>query len=253
MASCRLALLVLPLSLLAGCRFQTNDVRLDFIKTAKVYRALRTVQRVARTPELDTSQFSAADHTNVGVVLEERGMLLAALQQYQSAMAKDPMLVQPRVNIGNVLRRLGQWKPALEAYQAALRMEPDNFEAANNSADLCAEQSFRMWEARAALERALPDSQPQRAYGLETLGWLSSQQGRQAEALALLKQAIESAPDDAKFMALAHFHLGLALHRSGDTEQALLMLEKASSFNPEPELADRIEFTAGLLQKHALK
>lgn len=253
MSTPRLAALALLLCPIAGCRFQTTEVRLDFIRAAKLLRALRAARRVVSAPQLDTSQFSAADHTNVGVVLEERGMLLPALRQYQLAIAKDPTLVQPRVNLGNVLRRLGQWKPALDAYRAALSIDPGNFEAANNFADLCAEHSFRMWQARQILEQAMPAAPPQRAYALETLGWLASQQSRHREAVALLRQAIECAPDDKPFLALAHFHLALALHRSGDTQHALQTLEKASSLNPTPDLADRIDSAARLLRQALLE
>ena len=242
----RFLLLSLVSLSLAGCDFQADGVGLDARKVQTVMRVVRAA-RVMRVSMPDLTQFSAADHINLGVVLERKGLLLAALAQYEMAAAKAPGLAAARVNVGNVLRRLGQWQAALMAYRAALQTEPANFEAANNFADVCAERGVNTAEACDVIENALQRNSAQRAYGLETLGWLMSQRGRQERAIALLRQAVAEGPADVEFQALAHLHLGLALHRNGDTGGAVAMLDKALAMRPQPDLADRISFMRQLV------
>lgn len=231
---------------LVGCHFQADGIGLDVRKVRTILRVVR-VARVMRVPLPDMAQFSAADHINLGVVLERRGLLLAALAQYEMAAAKAPGLAAARVNVGNVLRRLGQWQAALVAYRAALQIEPANFEAANNFADLSAERGVNTAEACAVLERVLANNPANRAYGLETLGWLMSQRGNQEKAIGLLRQAVAEGPTEAEFQALAHLHLGLALHRNGETNGAMAELDKALAMKPQPDLAERIAFVRGLM------
>jgi len=236
-------LAILPL---VGCHFQADGIGLDVRKVRTILRVVRAA-RVMRVSLPDMAQFSAADHINLGVVLERKGLLLAALAQYEMAAAKAPGLAAARVNVGNVLRRLGQWQAALIAYRAALQIDPASFEAANNFADVCAERGVNTAEACAVLERALEHNPAQRAYGLETLGWLTSQRGHQDRAIALLRQALAEGPPEVEFQALAHLHLGLALHRNGETDGAVAMLDNALAMKPQPDLADRISFVRELV------
>jgi tetratricopeptide (TPR) repeat protein len=87
--------------------------------------------------------------------------------------------------------------------------------------------------ARADYQRAIDES-PYFVPAYANLADLERMQGRDPEAVALLRQALELAPEAAS----VRYALGLALYRVGDSEAALTELERASKSAPdEPQLS----------------
>jgi Tfp pilus assembly protein PilF len=60
---------------------------------------------------------------------------------------------------------------------------------------------------------------------LNTYGWVRYRQGQFGEAVTYLRRASEAVPNN----AIMHYHLGMALLKTGDTEQARAELEKAAN------------------------
>jgi Flp pilus assembly protein TadD len=70
---------------------------------------------VAKSPR------SALARNNLGLEYKRRGMLEAAMEQFQSALTVDPMDAEVLNNVGNLWLQIGEMERAREAYEKALR------------------------------------------------------------------------------------------------------------------------------------
>lgn len=97
---------------------------------------------------------SAAEHNELGVVYEHKGMFDLAEKEYGKAAAKDKNWAIPRFNLGNLAYRKGDFKGAERHFRAALEREADNADVMNNLANTLADQG-RLAEALEMINRAL--------------------------------------------------------------------------------------------------
>lgn len=122
------------------------------------------------------------------------------------------------------LQRAERYDVAITVYAALLQAGDDSDLVANNYAALVADFGY---DDAAQLERALELAQRFRtsseAYFLDTLGWLHHRSGDHAQALTYLRRAAAILPDDPHI----RYHLGAALHALGQSDSALLELERA--------------------------
>ena len=84
---------------------------------------------------------------------------------------------------------------AVEMFETCLRLDPNFADALNYLAYLWANRGVRLDDALRHIQTALALDPDNAAY-LDTLGWIYYQQGRYADALALLEQADKLRPDD---------------------------------------------------------
>lgn len=90
--------------------------------------------------------------------------------------------------------------------------------------------SHRGWLGRGlAIQRELLRSAPDDADGLRALGWLLWFSGEAAEAIEVLERAIALAPD----ATWSHFYLGNAFLRAGRADRALVAYQEASRLRPD--------------------
>ena len=115
-----------------------------------------------------------------------------ALAEYRAALAHSADRPESRVSEGWLAFQLGDAAGAQSAYTSALRIEPRYLPASVNLADL-----YRTT-------------------------------GRDAEGVALLRRALESAPENAEVQHV----LGLALVRAGQAPEALELFERAAKRAP---------------------
>ena len=103
-------------------------------------------------------------------------------------------------------------------------MNPRNVFSANNLASLLVDYKGDASSLQRAfiLTRDFEKDAPHPLF-LDTLGWVRLKMGHPDQALHLLKQAIAKAPD----LPAINYHLGMALHQAGQTEQAKHYLYKA--------------------------
>jgi tetratricopeptide (TPR) repeat protein len=122
----------------------------------------------------------------------------------------------------------GNAAAALATLEAAHARNPANDVIANNlAAGLSAQGSdpSRLERARTIAARfATSDN----AYFLDTLGRILYLQGRDAEAVPILRKAVALAPE----VPMLKFHLGMALVRSGDLEAGRALLRDALAVSP---------------------
>ncbi|MFW5833433.1 MAG: tetratricopeptide repeat protein, partial [Pseudomonadota bacterium] len=123
-----------------------------------------------------------------------------------------------------VEQRSGRFRDAITTYERLLDAGATNDVVVNNFAALVAdfgqEDPARMERALELAGRFETSTEP---YFLDTLGWLHFQRGELTLALPLLRRASALLPEDPQL----RYHLGAALYRSGEQEQARLQLQRA--------------------------
>ena len=153
----------------------------------------------------------------------------ALLAQGREAAADARMAEWFKVQPGDVATRLhfassklvrGDLRQAIVQFEAVLRLDPRNVAALNDLA-----WSYHGTGNGKALPTALRAHAiaPGNPSVMDTLGWIYVEQGQLARALPLLRQAAAAAPNAGEI----HYHLGVALARSGDQAGARRALEQA--------------------------
>ena len=128
-------------------------------------------------------------------------------------------------NLGNALMLAGDPQGAIPHFQEALRLEP---EFPNTRTDLGSALGMlgRYDEAVAQFQAAL--RQRETADVHYDLGLVYARQGRMSEVIRECEAALRLDPDDYQ----AHAQLGLALVNTGQFDQAVLHLQRASVLRP---------------------
>jgi tetratricopeptide (TPR) repeat protein len=191
------------------------------VELALAAHDLAGAERAARTGLALATQPSA--YLQLAQVLQARGEVAsqqALLLQAEQRFPNDLTLPGARAES---LVRAGRRDEALALLEALQRRAPDDDAVANNLAYLLCE----MRGDPASLERALQllqrfatSNNP--AY-LDSLGWVHHRLGHAERAISLLERAQALASGS----PLLHLHLGLALHRGGKPQRAMVHLRKA--------------------------
>ena len=163
---------------------------------------------------------SAYRANNIGVARLEQYDFPAAIEAFRRALTIDPALALARLNLGIALFYGGEPDAArkeLEAAKAALpdRPQPDYV------LGLIARASDRVDDAVSAFTR-VRELDPSDVGAAINLGQLLVQQRRFAEAIKLLRPAVEAEP----FNATAAYGLATALVRSGAAEEGRAAMDK---------------------------
>lgn len=151
--------------------------------------------------ELLAAQPAHADALQLLAVLDyQQGRPVEALAGLDRALALAPGLATAWSNRAAVLRTLGRAADALASAEQALRLQPDDAGALNNRAaallDLGRpEAALEGFERVLARDATRAESRAGRVAALAALGEARLDAGRGAEGLALLRRALELAPD----------------------------------------------------------
>ena len=103
---------------------------------------------------LESNEFNAKVHNNLGLLYHERGLTYEADHAFQRALAIDPRYVKAHNNLGVARLRQGRNDEATAAFRTALRLDPTNVESLVNLA-LALKGAGRVEEARETLLQAL--------------------------------------------------------------------------------------------------
>lgn len=183
-----------------------------------------------------TSAKEAAHHNDLGVILEKDGDFERALQQYKIAQQKDPRLIEAFINAGNVSVKLNNLAGAEYYYRRVLRREPDHPRALNNLAWVYLLQKRKISSAITLLGKAIAADPDHRYLYLDSLGWAYYLDDRAAEAISVLKSALEeTSPEDKYLLGEANYHLGVIYRSQGKREKAADHLKKCLELNPSPK------------------
>lgn len=136
-------------------------------------------------------------HNNLGLLLENKGHVIEAEEQYRLALRIFPDEIKAHINLGNSLVHQHRLPEAIEQYEEALRIQPNHVRARINLANVL------------VLEGAVPEA-------------IADYQ----EALRLDSHSVE-----------AHFNLGVALEQAGREPEAIAQYEQALRLRPDFEKA----------------
>ena len=145
---------------------------------------------------------------------------------WRTTLAKNPECWMAHTNIGLVLFQKGQIDDAIAHYRSALQMQPDWWDAEYNlGAALTAkgqvDEAILHCEKAVSMRPTDPDAQV-------SLGNLLLQKGRIDEAIAHYQKAITVSPDD----FLARYGLGHALLEKGELDSAIQVFRSALFLRP---------------------
>src|SRR5205809_3061073 len=122
-----------------------------------------------------------------------------------------------------VYERMQEYPKARDAYEKLLSINPNFVAALNNLACLYTEQLNNLDKAY-ELARKARDLQGQDAAVGDTLGWVLYKRGDYQQALTLLQESAEKAPDSPEIQ----FHRGMTAYMVGQTDLAKVALRKAA-------------------------
>ncbi len=176
-------------------------------------------------------------HNNMALASIDLGELELAEVHYRESLAIEP---QPAIynDLGFVLERQGMPEEAAEAYRKAVELDPESASANYNLAASLA-RSGNFAEAESHFRTALEKSPNTQTY--TGLGVVLSQQGREEEAIASLRAAIEADPKN----AAAYDALATIFVQQGKLEEAestyRLIIRNQPSAAAHHELAQVLE------------
>ena len=205
-----------------------GDLDLRAGRYAAAARAYRTGYEKAPQAGLAAKWYAAERRRGA-----TRKTVLATLRAWSKARPKDVAL---DLVVAGVLTDFGQRDTAINVYRGILKREPKNVVALNNLAWLYSEagnpQAIRY--AREAHKLA-----PDQVAPMDTLGWALVRRGRAKAGLALLRQAVEKAPNNAEI----RYHRAVALVKTGDPGAArrdLQTLMKSKADFPSRKAAEKL-------------
>jgi tetratricopeptide (TPR) repeat protein len=180
---------------------------------------------------LELSPDDAKAHSNLGVLLANRGKLDEAVAHYKKAVALEPDLPQGYTNLGVALARTGDSAGAIAYFEKALEFNPSDADAHSNLGAALAEVG-RLDEAVRHCQTALhlrPDHWE--AHG--NLAMALARAGKPDQAIPHFEKALAGDPDS----PVIHSNLAGALMETGRFDDAIPHFEKALAAEPDsPQL-----------------
>ncbi len=169
---------------------------------------------------------NARAHVNIGVLLEQRGEIDAAIAAYRKALSIDPDYPDAHFNLGVALLRAQRIPEAEAAFRETLRLSPSDPGAHANLAGILAGRGDL--EAAAGEYRAALKVAPQDARSRARLANLLRRLGDLKAAAAEAQAAVQQAPNlPAAHEALAHVFLA-----RGDMASAVTAFKRTIELDP---------------------
>lgn len=159
-----------------------------------------------------------------------------AIVVLEAGSKANPKSTELRLLLASIVNEAGDVDRAIQLYESVLKDQPKSVVAANNLAILLVD---RKGDPK-SLERALALSRGFENYAfshelLDTLGWVYTKTGQPKEAVRLLRQVVDKAPNHPVFQ----YHLGVAYHQAGENKKAKEALTRAiQSGEPFPGLEE---------------
>jgi Flp pilus assembly protein TadD len=180
-------------------------------------------------------------HVNLGLVLDAKGQVDAAIAEYEKAERIQPGYAEEHNDLGNALCRAGRVTEAIAQYEKALELVPGLPQIHNNLGTALA-QNGQTTEAIAQFRKVI-EINPNFAGAHGNLGYALAIEGKLDEALSELQKAAELKPDSTDI----HLHLGDVFLARGQTADAIVHYKKAVELSPNNAQARRklVDATAG--------
>ena len=175
---------------------------------------------------LEVTPGSAVAHVELGLLAERRGDFVGGADHFRQALARWPGTRLQDVAIAAALAREGQHRAAADHYRNALALAPAN-RALNLALGRELTLSGQLDPAADHLTEVVarfPDLVDARVM----LAIVQISRNQPAAAITELRAALRVAPDS----ALAHYHLAVALDRTGQRAEADVHLARAHALDP---------------------
>jgi tetratricopeptide (TPR) repeat protein len=150
--------------------------------------------------------------------------LTNAIDQVHGMLSKKPDNVRLLMLSALIYERMSEFAKARDAYEKLLSTAPDFVPALNNLAYLYAVRLQEL-EKAGQLARKARALKPDDAAIADTLGWILHRQGDYEQALTLLEESAGKLLDNPE----VQFHLGMAYYMMGQTEAAQRALHQAAN------------------------
>ncbi len=171
-------------------------------------------------PLLNGHRLTAAEEHQEGLAAllaqheEDQGNVDAAIATLSTGLEQFPRSRTLRYTRAMLFAGAGQLAPAIADLEMLLGFYPEDPDILNALGYIFADANLRLAEADRLIEKALA-LEPNNPATLDSMGWLRYRQGRHAEAIKWLSQALAAMPND-EIAA----HLGEVLWVSGDQARA---------------------------------
>jgi tetratricopeptide (TPR) repeat protein len=163
-------------------------------------------------------------HRNLAVARSAANDPAAAIAEYEKAAQLAPGEPRLVVELTTLYEKEGRIEDAIARYDALYRSNPSAKQlAANNLAMLLVTYKTDQASLDRARELTLSFETSSDSSLLDTSGWVQFKRGDYQDAAAVLRRAVERAPD----AKIIRYHLGMTELQLGHRDQALSNLESA--------------------------
>src|SRR6266513_2536678 len=192
-------------------------------RQSAMYGDIETLWRITlkRNPECWMA------HTNLGIVLLQKGQLDDGIAQYRAALQMQPDSWDAEYNLGTALVTKGEVDEAILHCERAVAMQPNDPDSQVSLGDALLHKK-RVDEAIVHYQNAL-GTRPDYSLAHYGLGRAFLEKGEADNAIQHCRTALVIRPDDAD----CHTVLAVALEEKGETPEAIHHYEKALVIFPK--------------------
>jgi putative PEP-CTERM system TPR-repeat lipoprotein len=177
---------------------------------------------------IDVSPAEVTAYSMLAQVYLAQRQLDRAQQEFDGIVKRTPGNVGA-ATMGAIISEAKQNLPdAKERYRKVMAMSPTAGIAANNLSWLYADSNENLDEALRLAQTAVREL-PKRAEAHDTLGWVQYKRELAFLAIPAFEESIKLDPANPQY----HYHLGLALVKSGEPDKARVSLKRALELKPD--------------------
>ena len=200
-----------------------GDLRLTRLE-AETLRAAGQLDRGLQLMEqfVQRNDRLAAGYVSLAELYVDGGRVPQALAVIERAAASVPGDTSVAFGVGNHLERTGHYDEAERVFQALLATSPDHVETLNSLGYMLAVRGERLEESVGYITRAL-EFEPDNPAIIDSLGWAYFK----LDQLDLAERHLRRAAADLASNSVVQDHLGDALFRRGNVEEAIVAWERA--------------------------
>jgi len=232
------SMFICPLLIILGQKFiKIKSVQVALLCIITVGFAIWTYQRNSVWSDsfklwsdcVKKSPQKARPHNNLGLALEERGLVDEAIKHYTESLRINPDYERAHNNMGNALKKQGHVDEAIKHYEEALRLKPNSKEAHSNLGIALKNKERLDGAIKHYIEALRIDPNYMEAH--YNLGNALLSQGRLDEAVKYYLEAVRIEPDHVK----AYNNMGNALLNDGRIDEAIKYYKEALRIQPDLE------------------
>ena len=146
-----------------------------------------------------------------------------AVSELEERLSKNPNNAPALMTLALLYDQMQDYPKERDSYERLLAINPESVPALNNLAYLYTEHLNNLDKAY-ELARKAHELQPEDAAAGDTLGWALYKRGDYQQALTILQESAEKAPDTPDIQ----FHLGMTAYMMGQADLARVALKKAA-------------------------